>query len=86
MSRSRSDWKNLRCRLKPGQCDGFQGVKGFRLSRIAGGATTVLHEDTSIPGSRNCPIGYSIGGIQTFYPRWRPTGLRCDDLREIVRL
>lgn len=54
---------------KPGQCDGFEGVKGFRLSRIAGGATTVLHEDASIPGSRNCPIGYSIGGIQTFYPQ-----------------
>lgn len=53
---------------KPGQCDGFEGIKGFRLSRIADGATSVLHEDTSIPGSRNCPIGYSIGGVQTFYP------------------
>lgn len=54
--------------LKPGQCDGFHEIKGFRLNRVADGATTVLHEDTSIPGSRNCPIGYSIGGIQTFYP------------------
>lgn len=53
---------------RAGQCDGIDGTKGFRLSRITEGANTVLAQDTAIPASRNCPISYAIGGIQTYYP------------------
>ncbi len=57
---------------RPGQCDGIEGVKGFRLTRIVNGTESVLAEDASVPASRHCPLGYSIGGIQTFYPESGP--------------
>ena len=44
-------------------------VVGFRLIRAdasGGGASRVLHEDKSVPRSRNCPLGYRIAGLQTF--------------------
>ncbi len=48
-------------------CKSQGETKGFRLVRIDNGdKTTVLHEDDSIPKSRGCPIGYSLGGVQTF--------------------
>lgn len=53
-------------------CEGLGDVAGFRLLRIdptPGGQTTLVHEDASIPTSRNCPQGYRIGGIQTFHPQ-----------------
>ncbi len=53
---------------RAGQCDGIDGVKGFRLTRIAGDAQALLAEDASVPASRNCPTGYRIGGVQTFFP------------------
>lgn len=51
-------------------CEGVGTVTaGFRLLRIdaqVGGATTLVHEDKTIPQSRGCPTGYRIGAIQTF--------------------
>ena len=55
-----------------GTCAGINDTtKGFRLVAIdsqPGGATRLLHEDSSVPGSRGCPTGYRIGGVQTFMP------------------
>lgn len=51
------------------QCHGLGGASGFRLLRIdtaPDGQTQVLHEDNSVPQSRGCPNGYSIGAVQTF--------------------
>jgi predicted secreted protein len=56
----------------PQACSGVDGIKGFRLLRIhpvEGGVTEVLHEDNSIPRSRGCPVGYALGGVQTFFPQ-----------------
>jgi predicted secreted protein len=50
-------------------CHGLGEASGFRLLRIdasPGGQTQVLHEDKSVPQSRGCPTGYSIGAVQTF--------------------
>jgi predicted secreted protein len=47
------------------------GGKGFRLTLVKrDGETTnaVLHEDTRIPDSRNCPLSYQISGALTFNP------------------
>ena len=50
-------------------CDNLGPVKGFRLTSIdghEGGVTKLLHDDKSIPASRGCPLGYSIGAVQTY--------------------
>ncbi|MEP6567654.1 MAG: DUF2259 domain-containing protein, partial [Mesorhizobium sp.] len=50
-------------------CQSQGEINGFRLLRIEagdGGQTHLLHEDKSIPKSRGCPSGYSIGAVQTF--------------------
>ncbi|MEO3999079.1 DUF2259 domain-containing protein [Mesorhizobium sp. CAU 1732] len=56
----------------PENCQGFGDTKGFRLKRIAlepEAQTELVHEDTSaVPTSRRCPLGYSIGAVQTFFP------------------
>ncbi|MBX9461679.1 MAG: DUF2259 domain-containing protein [Aquamicrobium sp.] len=55
----------------PELCESFGTVMGYRLIRVGvapGEAASLLHEDTSIPSSRNCPLGYSIGAVQTFFP------------------
>ncbi len=47
------------------------GMVGFRLSMtvlVAGQTARTLHEDTSVPQSRGCPLAYRIGAVQTFYP------------------
>lgn len=47
------------------------GGKGFRLKlvkRDGEAADTVLHEDTRVPESRNCPLSYQISGALTFNP------------------
>lgn len=47
------------------------GVKGFRLTlakRDGAAADTVVHEDTRVPESRNCPHSYQISGAITFNP------------------
>lgn len=52
-------------------CAHFGTVKGFRLLRVGlaqGEQAQILHEDASIPESRTCPLGYRIGGVQTFFP------------------
>lgn len=54
-----------------GGCMGRDDTKGFRLLRVgatAGAETSMLHEDSSIPKSRHCPLGYHIGGVLTYYP------------------
>lgn len=56
----------------PSGCENLGDTMGFRLVRIdptPGAETTLVHEDASIPASRNCPTGYRIGGVQTFYPQ-----------------
>lgn len=58
----------LRMGETPG-CEDQGEISGFRLLSIdaaPGGQTKVLHEDTSVPQSRGCPNGYSIGAVQTF--------------------
>lgn len=53
-----------------GRCDGLGDLAGFRLLRIdsaENGKTALLHEDKALPQSRNCPTGYRIGGVQTFF-------------------
>ncbi|WP_173931635.1 DUF2259 domain-containing protein [Chelativorans sp. Marseille-P2723] len=56
---------------EPERCRHFGPVAGFRLLRVgaaAGEETRIVHEDSSIPSSRGCPLGYRIAGIQTFHP------------------
>ena len=54
---------------RPDKCPEPEMYKGFRLTIQQGASTDIrtLHEDKSIPSSRNCPQGYSIGAVQTFY-------------------
>ncbi|TJV45115.1 MAG: DUF2259 domain-containing protein [Mesorhizobium sp.] len=50
-------------------CESQGEINGFRLLRVDardGGTTKLLHEDKSVPKSRGCPNGYSIGAVQTF--------------------
>lgn len=56
---------------QPDNCKGLGEVKGFRLTMKdskSGDKTRVLHEDKTIPASRSCPLGYSIGALQTAFP------------------
>ncbi|MGI9352126.1 MAG: DUF2259 domain-containing protein [Rhizobiaceae bacterium] len=55
-------------------CEAFGPSAGFRLKRIAtidGQTTQTLHEDTSIPPSRNCPLDYDFADLVTYYPEGR---------------
>ena len=46
-----------------------QPFHGFRLTlTTAAGGTHTLAEDTQIPSSRHCPLGYAISDVLTFYP------------------
>ncbi len=56
---------------QPERCRDFGDIKAFGLMRLAlnpDERTRTIHEDTSVPQSRGCPLGYHIGGVQTFYP------------------
>lgn len=56
---------------QPENCHGLGEAVGFRLVRTGlapGEAAQIVHEDTSIPASRNCPLGYRLGAVQTFFP------------------
>lgn len=53
-------------------CKDFGQTKGYRLIRLGvqpGNEAALLHEDKSLPTSRNCALGYSIGAVQTFFPQ-----------------
>ena len=53
------------------RCEAFGSTQGFRLLKIGtqdGETTEQLHEDTSIPDSRNCPLRYNLADLVTYYP------------------
>lgn len=53
-------------------CALFGESVGYRLLKIgttADAQTILLHEDSSIPSSRGCPLGYQFAGVQTFFPK-----------------
>lgn len=55
----------------PAMCEDAGEMKGFRLLAVSlepGAAVRLMHEDQKVPASRACPLGYSIAGVQTFYP------------------
>ena len=55
--------------IVPERCQSLGDIVGYRLLRIDakdGGQTRLLHEDKTIPLSRGCPVGYQLGGVQTF--------------------
>ena len=55
----------------PSMCADFGASSGFRLLQIGtndGETTRILHEDGSIPSSRNCPLDYDLADIVTYYP------------------
>ena len=57
--------------ITPERCEGLGHIVGLRILRVAtvpGGKTELRHADERIPLSRGCPIGYRIGGVQTFHP------------------
>lgn len=59
----------------PANCADFGGGVGYRLTKVTvrqGEPATTLHEDRSIPSSRNCPLSYRIGAVQTFFPESGP--------------
>lgn len=52
-------------------CQTSSEIKGFRLTLLEDkpdAKPEMLHEDASVPASRGCPLGYSIGAVQTLYP------------------
>ena len=52
-------------------CVEFGGPVGFTLLQISNTPekpTRKIHEDTSIPSSRGCPLDYHFADIVTFYP------------------
>jgi predicted secreted protein len=52
-------------------CEAFGATKGFRLLKIGtrdSDETKMLHEDASVPESRNCPLGYALADLVTYYP------------------
>ncbi len=55
------------------ECAGFgANTKGFRLTMTHNGVTRTLNNDTSVPGSRNCPLGYRIERFVTHFPKEAP--------------
>lgn len=60
---------------QPANCHDLGQAVGFRLVRVGtdvGEAAQLVHEDASIPSSRNCPLGYRLGAVQTFFPEAGP--------------
>lgn len=55
----------------PESCQEYGDVRGFELIRIdaaPGGQTVVMHSDTAILSSRNCPLDYRLADIVTYHP------------------
>lgn len=70
-------WPPLELRIEelglpaPEACRDMGEIKGFRVMATLldpGQRVRVLHEDSRIPQSRGCPLGYSIGAVQTYFP------------------
>lgn len=60
---------------QPERCPDLGDIVGFGLTRIGlapDETARSIHEDTSVPASRGCPLGYRIGGIQTYHPQSGP--------------
>lgn len=56
----------------PERCRDLGEIKGFRLVKVATEPerqARLVHEDSGIPQSRGCPLGYAIAGVQTFFPQ-----------------
>lgn len=56
---------------QPENCHDLGQAVGFRLVRVGlepGDEAVLIHEDSSIPQSRNCPLSYRLGAVQTFFP------------------
>lgn len=56
---------------QPENCYDLGEAVGFRLVRVGltpGDAAQIIHEDSTIPASRNCPLSYRLGAVQVFYP------------------
>ncbi len=52
-------------------CEAFGPSVGFRLTRIAttpSQTTRIIHQDKSVPKSRNCPLIYKFADLVTYYP------------------
>jgi len=58
-----------------GVCEGFGDTAGFRLKQIAtqeGQTTRIIHEDSTVPDSRGCPLRYKLADLVTFFPDKAP--------------
>lgn len=54
----------------PARCADLGEIVGFTLTRVraeAGGTSSLVHRDSAIPASRNCPTGYRLGAVQTWH-------------------
>lgn len=52
-------------------CEVFGESAGFKLTEIATNpdqTTRIIHEDTSLPSSRGCPLGYEFADLVTYFP------------------
>ena len=52
-------------------CAAFGPSAGFKLTQIATTpeqTTRIIHEDNSVPNSRNCPLDYELADLVTYYP------------------
>ncbi len=57
--------------LASADCEAFGQSAGYRLTRIAtgnGDTTSTIREDSSVPASRNCPLGYKFADVVTYFP------------------
>ncbi len=53
------------------RCEAFGESVGFKLTQIAtepGQTTKIIHEDSSVPNSRNCPLDYELADLVTYFP------------------
>lgn len=60
---------------QPERCRDLGDIVGFGLTRIGlapDEAARIVHEDASVPASRGCPLGYRLGGVQTYHPQSGP--------------
>ncbi|MCC6983787.1 MAG: DUF2259 domain-containing protein [Bauldia sp.] len=56
-------------------CPEGETYRGFRLTLTgADGTARVLNDDSTIPDSRACPLGYAVADVLTFYPEGANVG------------